>query len=481
MGVEDFDKRYQPVDAYGVNGDTTPFYGDIEVGHSTTRVVNNDSRSYRDVVFSILFVINILAFAALVTFSYSDRSPVQHPTFQVSCSDNDKDSCMMTDQQMQSLSFISAVSVGIAALISCLSLLLSFKFPRQSGIIALSIVIVYCVASTILFFMSGNYYGGVVMLIVALVELWTLYNYFRYIDFAEHLIKTVRQIASEHNGTWVAAIAVTILMMLWVFVWYVCCIVLLRNWEGGAAWGILAYALFTLYWIAEVIKNVTHVTIAGSAASWYFESASYRPENPTLGAFYRSVTFSFGSICLGSMIVAILTTLRRMLDILRNQKGSKNWILVILSFVASLIILCIEALLRIFNKYVFTVIAIYGDTYLTAARKTLRIFGEHGYEMVMQNNIVVNLIFATQLVAGFSCGYAAYFLAHMWIPDFVSLAILVGIVVGVFVVDGAYTVLDSGTCALLVCYFEENAVLRDRRPELYALLAEAERSMHSGN
>ena len=29
-----------------------------------------------------------------------------------------------------------------------------------------------------------------------------------------------------------------------------------------------------------------------------------------------------GSICLGSMIVAILTTLRRMLDILRNQKGS---------------------------------------------------------------------------------------------------------------------------------------------------------------
>ena len=56
-----------------------------------------------------------------------------------------------------------------------------------------------------------------------------------------------------------------------------------------------------------------------------------------------------------------------------------------------------------------------------------------------------------------------------------------GIVVGVFVVDGAYTVLDSGTCALLVCYFEENAVLRDRRPELYALLAEAERSMHSGN
>ena len=105
---------------------------------------------YSDVVFSILFVINILAFAALVTFSYSDRSPVQHPTFQVSrflllaitsrilakkvqvsCSDNDKDSCMMTDQQMQSLSFISAVSVGIAALISCLSLLLSFKFPRQ--------------------------------------------------------------------------------------------------------------------------------------------------------------------------------------------------------------------------------------------------------------------------------------------------------------------------------------------------------------
>ena len=53
----------------------------------------------------------------------------------------------------------------------------------------------------------------------------------------------------------------------------------------------------------QVIRNVVHCTTAGTVASWWFIQSA---PSPTLGALKRSLTTSFGSICLGSLIVAIL-------------------------------------------------------------------------------------------------------------------------------------------------------------------------------
>lgn len=53
----------------------------------------------------------------------------------------------------------------------------------------------------------------------------------------------------------------------------------------------------------EVIKNVVHVTASGLMATWYFLSGVGMPRNPTSLAFKRATTTSFGSICLGSLLV----------------------------------------------------------------------------------------------------------------------------------------------------------------------------------
>ena len=58
----------------------------------------------------------------------------------------------------------------------------------------------------------------------------------------------------------------------------------------------------------EVFVNVAFTTCCGVAAMWYFV-----PQNTSgvvKGALRRASTYSFGSICFGSLIVSILKTLR---------------------------------------------------------------------------------------------------------------------------------------------------------------------------
>merc|ERR1711997_1358506 len=94
--------------------------------------------------------------------------------------------------------------------------------------------------------------------------------------------------------------------------------------------------LVSLYWGVNVWRNVSHTTTCGVAATWYFNSGEL--DNPSKSAWKRTMSTSFGSICFGSLLVAILQALRAML------KANKNGI-------ARCLLYCIERIMRYFNKY----------------------------------------------------------------------------------------------------------------------------------
>jgi hypothetical protein len=85
--------------------------------------------------------------------------------------------------------------------------------------------------------------------------------------------------------------------------------------SNGKLIGLLVFVTFAAYWISEVIKNIIHVTISGVYGSWYFCSNKPGgfPKGATRGAFKRAMTYSFGSISFGSLLVAIIQFLRLVL------------------------------------------------------------------------------------------------------------------------------------------------------------------------
>eukprot|EP01083_Nonionella_stella_P176311 616508_1 len=121
------------------------------------------------------------------------------------------------------------------------------------------------------------------------------------------------------------------------------------GWRCGPRDVVVFLLLVSFYWGVNVWRNVSHTTTCGVAATCYFNAGALI--NPSRASLKRAMTSSFGSICFGSLLVALLQALRGML---RNS-GCKGCLICILA--------CIERLMRYFNASAFAQVAIYGTNF----------------------------------------------------------------------------------------------------------------------
>lgn len=91
--------------------------------------------------------------------------------------------------------------------------------------------------------------------------------------------------------------------------------------------GIIVFLLvLSLYWTQQVIKNVVHVTVAGTVGTWWwapFEADSFCSEG-VRSSHSRALTYSFGSICFGSLIVAIVQAIKATLEQVSDCRGREG-------------------------------------------------------------------------------------------------------------------------------------------------------------
>ena len=94
-----------------------------------------------------------------------------------------------------------------------------------------------------------------------------------------------------------------------------------------------------------------HVTVSGVVGTWWFDpaEASSICSKAILDSFVRSATFSFGSICLGSLLVALVQVVRHLVE---NARAHSNDGMLMCIF--DCLLGCIEQLADYFNKWVRT-------------------------------------------------------------------------------------------------------------------------------
>jgi hypothetical protein len=94
-------------------------------------------------------------------------------------------------------------------------------------------------------------------------------------------------------------------------------------------------------------------------ATWcYVEQEAQSCCSPGVySSLYRSLTYSFGSICMGSLLEAFVTALRVMIQSARNQSNERDdggfgaVLLCLLECIAK----CLEDVLEYFNQWVCTI------------------------------------------------------------------------------------------------------------------------------
>jgi hypothetical protein len=108
--------------------------------------------------------------------------------------------------------------------------------------------------------------------------------------------------------------------------------------------------LLSFYYTFQVLRNVVHTTLAGTVGAWWFTpDKAYRCCSGGLtDSLYQSLTYSFGSICLGSLIVAIIEILKVWLQSMANNRWGS-----LLRCIAQCFLWFIKQIVEYFNKWDF--------------------------------------------------------------------------------------------------------------------------------
>jgi hypothetical protein len=152
------------------------------------------------------------------------------------------------------------------------------------------------------------------------------------------------------------------------------------------------YMIFCYFWTTEFIVAIGQLILSLSIVSWYFTRDKSKIGNSTMfWAFRVSLLKHAGTAAFGSLIIAVVLTIRTILSYYERQaKKSKNCIMKYTLCVAQCCLWCLEKIMRFINKNAYIQTAIYGYSFLKAARTA--------FFLILRN---ILRVFAVNLVADF--------------------------------------------------------------------------------
>ena len=274
-------------------------------------------------------------------------------------------------------------------------------FPKQ--FIWVTGILNICWAfGTAIFYMWRRYWSaGIVFLIFGFFIAFCFYTWISRIPFSALMLKTAIDVSKKFGHVYLVSL-IGGLVAAGFGAWYsITLVAIYDRWQPAAQnpWcdekddcsqgkviGLIVFVTFTMYWISEWIKNTMHTTIAGVYGSWYFCPHDF-PKGATRGAAKRALTYSFGSICLGSLIVAIIQFLRHLCSVAKSQSRQEGGIGGLIGYAIFCVLGCLIYVLewaaRFFNRYAFCHIALYGKAYIPAAKDTWNMIKDRGFDALI--------------------------------------------------------------------------------------------------
>eukprot|EP00541_Cyclophora_tenuis_P018995 CAMPEP_0116574714 /NCGR_PEP_ID=MMETSP0397-20121206/19551_1 /TAXON_ID=216820 /ORGANISM="Cyclophora tenuis, Strain ECT3854" /LENGTH=477 /DNA_ID=CAMNT_0004103517 /DNA_START=1864 /DNA_END=3293 /DNA_ORIENTATION=+ len=385
---------------------------------------------YRDKWFAVAFFVQVMA-VAVVAFVIG--IPNLQKSRQYAVVDDDITSGQ-DPTQSAGFGFAVFTFIGVAALaamlFSGLSLFMMHKY-------ATSCVKTAFIASPVLFLIIG-----LLMLasndpvaqafaffwfFFAVISVCYAYFYWSYVPFASANLHTGLSAVGTHVGLIAVAFAMIVMGSIFSFVWWISVLGLIAGsecfnsdptqqqqqqpGEDDACQHDFTNIYFFLlllayYWTHYALQGITRVTVAGTVGTWWFEpSGMSRPgccSSAVKDSFFRSVTYSFGSICMGSLVVAVIQTLRQMV---RNQRRRNGGILLC---IIECLLACLKDIIEYLNDWAYVYVGLYGYGFWDSAKNVYRLFTSRGWTTLLTNSLVVRTLILVNLGVGGLTGIASW-------------------------------------------------------------------------
>lgn len=354
--------------------------------------------------------------------------------------------------------------------------------------------IVFAFGTAIYYLIKKQWGGGIVFLLFAVFALVCFISWIPRIPFSVVMLQTTMDIA-RHEGHIFLVSALGGLAGIAFAAWFSVTLVAIyvayepagqgsnpSCSDGGCSTamviGLIVYVTFAGYWITEWLKNTIHTTIAGVYGSWYFFSgnAAGIPKGSTRGAFRRAVTYSFGSISFGSLIIAIINMLRQLCSAARQQSGGGG-ITGIAGSVMFCLVSCIlgilDWLVTFFNRYAFCHIALYGKAYIPAAKDTWTMMKDRGIDALINDCLISPVLSMGSIFVAYLCALLAYLYLQFTNPGynqegaFTAVIMAFAFLIGLQICQIFLTPIGSGVDTIFVAMaWDPQVIVRDH-PELW--------------
>ncbi|OTB00795.1 hypothetical protein M426DRAFT_231977 [Hypoxylon sp. CI-4A] len=376
----------------------------------------------------------------------------------------------------------------VAVVFSYVYVLLARQFPKQFIWITGILNIVFGLVTAI-YMLSRHYYsGGIVYLVFVAFLIFAFITWIPRIPFSALMLKTAVDVSKGYGHVYLVS-ALGGLIATALAAWYSVTLVAVyakyspgqnpacAEGAGGCSnakvKGLIVFITFAMYWMSEWLKNTIHTTVSGVYGSWYFHPHNL-PRGATRGSLRRALTYSFGSISFGSLLVAIINFLKQMCSVARqNEAAQGNLGGEIAYWVLGCLIGILDWAVQFLNRYAFSYIALYGKPYVAAAKDTWNMIEDRGIDALV-NECLIGPVFS---MGATFVGYATSLLAYLYLvftkpsynadgsytPVVVAFAFLIGLqICNIFT-----TPLSSGLDTIFVAMAWEPQVLMQNHPDLY--------------
>jgi Plasma-membrane choline transporter len=159
--------------------------------------------------------------------------------------------------------------------------------------------------------------------------------------------------------------------------------------------------LLSLFWTTSVIGNLSQVVVAGVMATWLYDKDEARGccSAAIWGSLHRGMTYSFGSICLGSLVQNFVSVLRWMTKggrTIRQDPSRADHACCSTPIVECVADLCGD-FLDYFTQWNYIYVALYGFPFVESGKRVTQMLKTKGFVSTI-----------TERLAGFVLGWVTF-------------------------------------------------------------------------
>lgn len=300
-----------------------------------------------------------------------------------------------------------ATSIGVSIAVSIVWLFLIHSFASCLIWAGLFFSVALSAALFIYMVLYGTTIAIIIMGLYLAVNVCWIYWVRDRIAMAAAILETAVDVASTFWGVFVCSVVMLVVSAGLITGWaYSSYCTVGRISDDNEQYGAVLFYLLSLFWIINVCRYVIHATGAGVTGVWFFMTSENDPSSQNQSASYgslcRALTTSLGSICYGALIISVIEVMR---VLARSMEDSDNAAQQFIGCCLDCLLACVEDILEFINSFAFTICAIYGDDYCTAVSKTMDLFMNNGWDLIINDDLTEGVLMLG--AAGCGCLSAA--------------------------------------------------------------------------